>query len=143
MKSPRRFSSNERNVSQKTTIHSRSQARTARETERGPWEKSSLITEAPPSLTLLTVLSQPFRSAPYSIKHVYVLELHLKEQGLKDNLLDVTLFGSDSGTPLKEPMLPNLPYSPEQLFWISFGQNHCLKMTPNKDSLILLKRKSI
>ena len=48
---------------------------------------------------------------------------------MKDNLLDVTLFGSDSGTPLKEPMLPNLPYSPEQLFWISFGQNHCLKMT--------------
>ena len=30
---------------------------------------------------------------------------------------------------MREPMLPNLPYSPEQLFWISFGQTWCEKWT--------------
>ena len=47
------------------------------------------------------------------------------------------LFGGVSAKPLVEPGLPDLPYTPEQLFWISFGQNWCRKSKP--DSLKYLE----
>ena len=63
--------------------------------------------------------------------------MHLKERALRAGVIDNILYGFKSPKPIEEPSLPNLPYTPGQLFWITYGQNKCLKL--NQEGLDLLR----